>query len=198
VSSTSAVAVSWARIHGAFEAKSSAHLICSLANPAAMAAVTKLEALFGVKLPVDFKQSLAIHDGQKPGAEVGEFPGFCPNDDTGSYYLMGCKAITRDWKMLRSVKECGDFDGRKANPDRGVKDVWWDLLWIPFAANGGGDYLCLDLAPAARGARGQVIGVVHDAPGRKIYAKSFAEWLQRRATSEQRRSGGRPREPRSV
>jgi cell wall assembly regulator SMI1 len=179
VSSTAAVAVSWVRIHEAFEPKSSAHLK-SLAKPAASAAVTKLEALFGVKLPDDFKESLAIHDGQKPGAEVGEFPGFYLSDDTGSYYLMGCKAITRDWKMLRSVKKCGDYDGRKAKPDRGVRDEWWHLLWIPFAANGGGDYLCLDLAPAPRGTCGQVIGVVHDAPGRKILAKSFTEWLQRR------------------
>jgi len=153
----------------------------SLAKPAAMAAISNLEALIGVELPVDFKQSLAIHDGQQPGAEVGEFPGFYPNDDTGSYYLMGCKAIVRDWKMLRSVKKCGDFDGRKADPEPGVKDVWWDTLWIPFAANGGGDYLCLDLAPATHGTIGQVIGVMHDAAGRRICAKSFGEWLEMRA-----------------
>lgn len=180
MSSTSAVAVSWERIHKTFEAKSSAHLK-SLARPAATAAVTKLEELFGVTLPGDFKQSLAIHDGQKPGAEVGKFPGIYCNDDTGSYYLMGCKAISRDWKMLRSVKKCGDFDGLKVNPDPGVMAAWWDLLWIPFAANGGGDYLCLDLAPAPRGKRGQVIGVTHDAPARTIHAKSITEWLQRQA-----------------
>jgi cell wall assembly regulator SMI1 len=178
MSAVTGVAVSWERIVKAFGVKSPEHLK-SLAKPAAKSAITKLETLVGVALPDEFKSSLAIHDGQKPGAEVGDFPGFYADDETGSYYLMGSKAVVRDWKTLRSVMKSGDFDDLKTEPDRGVGDSWWDLPWIPFAANGGGDYLCLDMAPAARGTRGQIIGFVHDSPQRKIHAKSFGDWLQR-------------------
>jgi cell wall assembly regulator SMI1 len=177
---TAKIVTSWNRIHKALAAAGTEHL-GSLAKPASEASIAKLEAVLDHTLPVEFKESLAIHDGQKPGAEVGEFPGFYSHNEGGSYYLMTSKAIARDWRMLRSVMKSGDFDGLVAEPDRGVRAHWWHVAWIPFASNGGGDHLCLDLDPATGGTKGQVICVMHDAPRRTVHSRSFVQWLQGRA-----------------
>ncbi len=180
MSTVASIAVSWEQIHVAFAAKGQKHMK-SLAKPAGVEAIKKLETTIGFALPDDFKVSLAIHDGQKSGAEVGEFPGIYCDDECGSFYLMTSKSILRDWKMLRSLKMSGDFDNQIAKPDSGVIAEWWHQAWIPFAANGGGDYLCLDLAPGTSGLTGQVIRMIHDNAGRKLIGKSFAKWLQLQA-----------------
>ncbi len=174
------IAASWERIHKALGAVETDHLQ-SLEKPAKAEAIAKLEATLGVTLPAEFKQSLAIHDGQKSGAQIGAFPGFYHDYIGGSYYLMDLKAIVRDWKSLRAVKKAGDFDDSAAEPDRGVAACWWDELWIPFAANGGGDYFCIDLKPARGGSVGQIISFEGNAGPRRITAKSFTVWLEQQA-----------------
>ncbi|MEU7855866.1 SMI1/KNR4 family protein [Nonomuraea sp. NPDC049141] len=53
------------------------------------------------------------------------------------------------------------FDGRvsrELDPAKGyVRCVWWHRGWIRFAEDSGGNLLCIDLAPAHHGSRGQVI-----------------------------------------
>ncbi|WVB72209.1 SMI1/KNR4 family protein (plasmid) [Pseudomonas aeruginosa] len=73
--------------------------------------------------------------------------------------------------MARESKLSEQFTQRclKASnpePQSGVAATWWSDLWIPFAANDEGDCICLDLEPAAEGAKGQVIQVWHDDGGR--------------------------------
>jgi cell wall assembly regulator SMI1 len=176
----SSIAKSWVRIHKALSAGETDHLQ-SLEKPIQPEALAKLEATLGVALPAEFKESLSIHDGQKSGVQIGAFPGFYYDDSGGSYYLMDCKAVARDWKSLRAVKKAGDFDDLSAEVDRGVAPSWWDESWIPFAANGGGDYFCIDLKPARGGAVGQIVSFESNAGRRRVMAKSFSVWLSRQA-----------------
>ena len=81
-------------------------------------------------------------------------------------------------EVTRSVKKAGDFDDLAAEPDRGVASCWWDESWIPFAANGGGDYFCIDLKPARGGSSGQIVSFKGNAGPRQITAKSFSAWLR--------------------
>ena len=38
-----------------------------------------------------------------------------------------------------------------------MRKVWWNLKWVPFTYNGGGDHPCIDLDPAVTGTVGQVV-----------------------------------------
>jgi cell wall assembly regulator SMI1 len=49
---------------------------------------------------------------------------------------------------------------------------------VPIADNGGGDYFCLDLAPARGGTAGQIIIFFHDMKGRPRIARSYEAWLE--------------------
>ena len=53
----------------------------------------------------------------------------------------------------------------------------WRRSWVPFLHNGGGSYLCLDLAAEDGGQPGQLIGFwKHDAD-RPIESPSMEAWL---------------------
>ena len=52
---------------------------------------------------------------------------------------------------------------------------------MPFASDGGGDSLCIDLAPADGGMIGQIILMNHDDASRPKIARSLGELLNRLA-----------------
>lgn len=145
-----------------------------LKKGATKAQIAKLEKDLGVKLPPPYVESLQIHESQQEGTDI--IP-----DSFGSFYLLGAKESVADWKVWNEVQDCGDFKNSKAKPDPGVANDWWNRGWIPFASNGGGDHLCLDLAPAKKGHVGQIIEVRHDRDTRRILAPDFATWLSQLA-----------------
>jgi cell wall assembly regulator SMI1 len=151
----------------------------SLRPGASEAAIARLQARLGVALPGDFLESARLHDGQKSSAEHGLFP--MTDDVLGpmpSCRLLPVTEIAREWSMMKELHDQGEFAGRKSAPQRGVRDDWWNTGWVPIADNGGGDYYCLDLAPARGGVAGQVIAFFHDMNDRPRVARSFAAWLR--------------------
>jgi cell wall assembly regulator SMI1 len=147
----------------------------SLNRAASAQDVEAIEKTCGISLPADFLASCAIHDGQKPGAEESLVP-----EDwfDGPYELLPAETIVREWNMWKSLVDAGEFRNQTSTPDDGIRDAWWHPRWIPIAGNGGGDFLCLDLAPADKGRVGQVIEMRHDSPARRFVAVTFADFLR--------------------
>lgn len=139
-------------------------LLADLNPPASHNQIKDLEAQLGVTLPSDFVQCLMLHDGQLGNAE-GLFDG---------YEFLSARKIFLEWSAISRLLERGDLDEPLGKPDPAVSHAWWDTQWIPFAANGAGDNLCIDLAPAAAGTVGQVISYSHEFPRRSVKAPSFS------------------------
>jgi len=175
------VSASWKRIER-WLAASAPSIRKSLRPPATDAGVEKLKAKLGLKLPAHFIDSVLVHDGQKSDAEHGLFPG--AEDDLGttpSCRLLTLTEIGREWAMMKELHDMGEFADSPSEPARGIRDDWWNPGWIPIADNGGGDYYCIDLAPAKTGAVGQVILFFHEEGERPLVAKSYAAWLDQLA-----------------
>lgn len=141
--------------------------LADLNPPAGDTAIAALEQLLGKPLPADFTACLKIHDGQRGQA------GWLFDD----YEFLSSRQITLSRSAWTNLLEGGDFATRTPESDTGIRASWWDKAWLPFASDGGGDYLCLDLAPADQGHYGQVIEVLHDMPQRTLLAPSFADWF---------------------
>lgn len=156
----------WRKIE-AYLGTHNAELLADLNPPATDAEIHELEFFIGTTLPVDFVASLKIHNGQKGKAD-GLF------DD---YEFLSVARILDAWLFWKKIYDSSRFNDGEVQPGIGVKSDWWNLKWVPFAYNGCGDYLCLDLAPASSGVRGQVITVWHDDGARKSKANSFSTWL---------------------
>jgi cell wall assembly regulator SMI1 len=65
----------------------------------------------------------------------------------------------------------------KTNPDIGIKNDWWNPLWIPFFDDADCNHYCIDLDPAKDGNYGQIIKTWHDDKERRMVARSFKDWF---------------------
>src|SRR5262249_40772420 len=139
-----------------------AHQLKSLRGPADNAALAKLDEAAGGELPADYRAFLVSHDGQDGGDTiVGN-----PDESNELFELMSASEIADQlaWLKKSAKSMAGDFD--KITADDEVKAVYWNAKWIPFAANGAGDFLCLDMAPTKRGVTGQIMLFNHEEPHR--------------------------------
>jgi cell wall assembly regulator SMI1 len=93
------------------------------------------------------------------------------------YEYLSSKVLLARWRTFKEAADGGVFAGSTAAPDDGVRCEWWHPGWLPVASNGGGDYLCVDLAPAEGGVAGQVVHFSHESGERPRLASSFAELL---------------------
>jgi cell wall assembly regulator SMI1 len=91
--------------------------------------------------------------------------------------LLSIAEIKSFWKQIKELVDGGEFDDQRSAPASGVRSDWWCPGWVPVADNGGGDAVCLDMAPDDGGAVGRVILFSHDAAERPILAPSFEAWL---------------------
>ncbi|HLJ97345.1 MAG TPA: SMI1/KNR4 family protein [Gemmataceae bacterium] len=130
-----------------------------------------------VALPKSVRDFYRIHNGQ-----ATDKYGFTAQMFLYGWQVPNLKRVVHQWKGWKEVLERGAFQGVRSTPDKGVRNDWWNVKWIPVTQNASGDHLCIDLAPAKGGAVGQMISVWHDAPERSIVGASFQEWVERFAT----------------
>ena len=130
--------------------------------------IAKLEQRLGVTLPEDYKTFLKLCNGQSEESEAGFYDG----------ELLSAKSVKTQWGVWKELLDDNDFEGIESEPDKGVRDDWWNPRWIPFTHDGGGNHLCLDLEPAEGGTVGQVITMWHDSAERELMFPSFTAWLE--------------------
>lgn len=142
--------------------------IVSTFNPPANAiSINKLEGAIGASLPEEFIQFLSIHNGQQENSK------FLFDNNK----ILSVSEILMAWSTWCDLLYDGDFEGKISNPASEIQDGWWLKGWIPFATNGYGDFLCIDLNPSINGVMGQIIKVYHDVEDRTLESNSFLNWF---------------------
>lgn len=133
--------------------------------------VEDLERLINVKLPIDFVEFYKIHNGQAAGSA-----GIIEREE-----LLSFERIKDEWQVWKDLLDSKDFEDNNgpytSTPDNGIKNDWWNALWIPITYDGSGNHYCLDLDPANQGNYGQIIRMWHDDAQRSLAANSFKEWI---------------------
>ncbi len=130
--------------------------------------ILELEQHLGVTLPEDYKLFLGLCNGQADDALAEFYNG----------ELLSIANIKFQWDAWKNLLETNTFSGISSQPDKGIRNDWWNLKWIPFTHDGGGNHFCLDLAPANGGHVGQVITMWHDSSEREFVASNFTAWLE--------------------
>jgi cell wall assembly regulator SMI1 len=128
----------------------------SLRGPASQQAVQQLEASIGLPLPAELKGLLSWADGQEPDS----------------------MPFRMSMRLLPAAEmEAAAHFMRQLQRDGMLQPFWWDEGFLPFGANGNGDYLCLDLR-GVYGPKGCVLEFLHDDRQRRIEAESLSQWLE--------------------
>ena len=127
--------------------------------------IVELENKIGLSLPEAYKVSLRIHNGD------------CYISD---YNYLNGESVFNQWLMMKELLEERKFEEFNINyPEKNIiQNKWWDLQWIPFAEDSGGNMICIDMNPGANGIKGQIIYMeIHEGPIPSQY-KSFLSWLE--------------------
>lgn len=200
------VSHSWKKIDGWVE-RNYEELFDQLCEGCTQNDVNELEHELDCTLPMEVRESLAVHDGQERGGT--------PTGILFGCMLLDCEEIVQEWKNWRVVNEeylsgatqiqpqfpikaLGGASSSSAAPSQQNSNPLWrqDLLdrqesqppkaiqkayahpsWIPLARDWGGNNIAIDLAPGPMGKWGQVIIFGRDYDCKYVISRSWATFL---------------------
>ncbi|MGW5973338.1 SMI1/KNR4 family protein [Streptomyces sp. NPDC055186] len=136
----SSVTESWIRIE-TWLAGHAPSTFAALAPPAERSAVAATGRAIGRSLPEPLTESLLRHDGTGYRDLLPPF-----------WNLLDAKGIAEAWSLRMRIHGDGLDDAEEGAPD-GEYGPWWHPLWVPFAADGAGDYLVIDQREYRRSGR---------------------------------------------
>lgn len=127
--------------------------------------IAAAETQLGRTLPDDYKASLRVHNG---------------NVSLHDYTYLDIAQAVGNWSRMKNLADKGTFADREADDDAGgaIQKAWWHDGYIPFAEDGGGNMICIDLAPGAQGQAGQIVQMEMGAGPFLGEHNSFGAWLK--------------------
>ena len=145
--------------------KKSPKLLKDLREGVSEREIAEFEKTAGVSLPEDYKASLSVHDGEVY---------------VHDYNYLSLESVAGKWESAERRKKKGDFKGREVykKGEGIIRNTFWHRDWIPFAEDGGGNYLCIDLAPAKGGVVGQILKWERESGPYAMKVNSFLAWLK--------------------
>jgi cell wall assembly regulator SMI1 len=90
---------------------------------------------------------------------------------------MTIKDIIATWKGMVEIGAHFEKDGEFGEQKGPIKKSYWNKRWIPFAENGCGDNIVIDLDPAEDGTLGQIVDWWHEGGVSTFQSSSLREWL---------------------
>jgi cell wall assembly regulator SMI1 len=141
-----------------------------LGVPASDAALAELERTVGQTLPADWHALYRLADGQR-GEAAGLFYGAV---------FLSLEEVASEWGVWRDLSTEPDLEASfqgHVSPPGAIQNRYIQLGWIPFAHDGGGNHLGVDLAPGETGQVGQVITFGRDITHKVVVASSLAGFL---------------------
>lgn len=123
----------------------------------------ELEGIVGFSLPTNFKGLYLEINGEKQ--YIGSILGF---------ELMSIEKIIREYKILQDAP----YSVMSNEMDK-VKEGKFQKGWVPFADDGSGSFIVMDLEPASKGSIGQIITVDRDSDISYVLASSLEELIEK-------------------
>jgi cell wall assembly regulator SMI1 len=164
-----------------------------LQEPAREADVAAVEALIGRPLPDAVKALYSFSNGQLRGrhritdsVEKTRLKGRLPTAMFGAgYEFLALADAANEWRAWKEISQqngpagMADFaEFVTTEVENVVKKEYWIDGWLPFALDGGGNALAIDLDPEVNGTVGQVIVIGSDEDVRHVLAPGIAELIE--------------------
>ena len=140
------------------------------------------EQALRIRFPIELKELYFANNGDDPEAMCGVILGF--------HFLSLDEVVSevRHWAELAGKNGFGEESSFTSKPEGFIKRQYANAKWIPICADGGGNFIGLDLDPDTKGRGGQVINFGRDEQHKEVFAYSlnaFFERLTRIVNSDQ-------------
>ena len=148
--------------------------------------ISDLEQSVGARLPQEARELYRLADGQEDIFKIDDLAsGRVLAPLFGGYEFNSLEEIAVQWANWREIRdqhtpaELDDFfnDSVEVRGHDPVRKLYTHESWIPFATDGGGNSLALDLDPTSGGTRGQIIVIGSDEDQRRVLAPGLAAFL---------------------
>ncbi len=143
-------------------------------NPGVSAAdIAAAEQAIGVSFPKPLKELYLDSNGDSEEAACGMIMGF--------HFLTLEEAVSecRHWAELAEKQGQSDERSFTSKPEGCIKRRYADPKWIPICADGGGNFLGVDLDPDVNGKSGQVINFGRDEHEKAVLAEDLDSFFER-------------------
>lgn len=160
----------WAHL-GLFLAEHAPALAAALAEPAPEADLQALADAVGAESTEPFAALYRHHDGQQsptPGLFFGLQ--FLSSTEATQEWARWAEQFRGDPALVTDIQV-------SAVPEGAVRAVYASDRWVPFASDGAGNHLAIDLDPGPDGTPGQVISFGVDEATRFLLAPSAAAFI---------------------
>jgi len=134
----------------------------------------------GEGFPHELRTVYLENDGQRRGVICGMFFGLeFLSLENASMHWQGWRDLANDAESLSSLRldELGS-----SYPLGAIRSAYASAGWLPFAHDGGNNFLGIDLQPGPNGRVGQVINFGRDEEAKYVVAASFGKFLEWLAT----------------
>ncbi|MBE8724728.1 SMI1/KNR4 family protein [Flavobacterium hungaricum] len=126
--------------------------------------ILELENFIGAKLPDSHRELLQQYDGEKRSI------GFM-----GGFGFLGIEEINSNWTFFRDAPE---IEAEGINQPEKITNTLYSINRIPFAHDGSGNFLSIDLIPNSEGTLGQILYLpTGDPEPIAVIADSFDDFL---------------------
>ncbi len=143
-------------------------LAASFNPPATEEALRKAEAELGFDLPAELRELYLIHNGEKDGGP-GLFFGLP---------FLSFEDMLAEWRIWIDLEQYAMGMEHHSVPADWIKEQYINRYWLPISKDWGGNHLGIDLDPADKGLKGQVINFGRDEEVKYVIALRVSQLLQ--------------------
>ena len=140
----------------------------------------ELEQEVGQRLPQSLRDVYLQNNGQDKTTVCGIFFGL---------EFLSLENLIDNWNVWKDIASDSFYDDLGENstsyPPETLQTVYAHTGWIPFAYDGGGNHIGIDLSPGPAGQIGQVINFGSDEDNKFVMAPSFETFLRWQLTQLQ-------------
>lgn len=131
------------------------------------------ERALGIRFPTELKELYLANNGDDPEAMCGVILGF--------HFLSLDEVVSEvsHWSELAEKHRNEGTEHFTSKPEGFIKRQYASAKWIPICADGGGNFLGLDLDPDERGRVGQIINFGRDEHDKEVFAYSLNAFFER-------------------
>jgi cell wall assembly regulator SMI1 len=135
--------------------------------------IKKVEEIMGFRLPKELAElykcnngNINSHDARLLGAILG-------------LHFISLEELVKNWKQWCKILDDDELNSYAiSTPKKAIKLLYAHKYWIPFAADGGGNHIGIDLDPDVNGCVGQVINFGRDDDKKYVLANNLGEFLE--------------------